>query len=207
MPITKIEADGARAWGLWKIDESEQALCELAGSDERIPNHIHHPLKRKEFITGRLLARELVITLGMTYSGLTKNDFGKPLLKSGTGEVSLTHSFPLVAAIVSTGKPVGIDLEQINPKLLRIAARVFHVTELRDAGSDLIKLTVYWCGKETLMKIYGKTDAIFAEHLRLEPFTLQAAGTAVGRILVPGYEATVNLHYQVVDNVVVMYNF
>jgi phosphopantetheinyl transferase len=154
MPITKIEKVAGRAWGLWKIEEEEYELNSLVSDYETIPERIRHPGKRLEFIAGRVLVRNLMEDLGLPFRGLTKDEFGKPYLKESTHQVSLTHSFPYVAAIIDSGKAAGIDLEQIKPKLVNIGPRVLHVSELRDAGQDETKHCVYWCCKETLMKIY-----------------------------------------------------
>lgn len=206
MAITKIETAPARAWGVWCIEEDELTLLELAGGLEHIPDNIRHPAKRQEFIAGRLLVMKLMEKIALPYFGLTKNEFGKPFLKGHSWHVSLTHSFPYVAALLDEHKPVGIDLEQVNPKLIGLGPRIFHVTELRDAAQDVVKHTVYWCGKETLMKIYGKRDVVFSENLIIEPFRLGNEGYLRGRIIVNNTETHVTLHYYRMEDFVLAMN-
>ncbi|MCK6616699.1 MAG: 4'-phosphopantetheinyl transferase superfamily protein [Cyclobacteriaceae bacterium] len=206
MPITKTEISADRAWGVWKIAEDEITLVELGGGLESIPENIRHPNKRLEFIAGRVLVKQLMEKVSLPFSGLAKDTFGKPLLKNCSWQVSLTHSFPLVAALLDENSSPGIDLEQVNPKLLRMAPRIFHITELRDAGTDVIKHTVYWCGKETLMKIYGRRDVVFAENLLIEPFNLHHEGHLHGRIIVNNTETRVTLQYYLLDNFVLVMN-
>lgn len=206
MPITKTETLPARAWGVWKIEEDEFSLVEQAQGLEVIPDTIRHPHKRLEFIAGRVLVKQLMEKAGLAFHGLTKDEFGKPLLKNCDWQVSLTHSFPFVAALLNAGKPVGIDLEQVNPKLLGMGPRIFHVTELRDAGRDVVKHTVYWCGKETLMKIYGRRDVVFSENLLIDPFRLETEGPLHGRIIVNNTETRVTLHYYLLDDFVLVMN-
>jgi 4'-phosphopantetheinyl transferase len=206
MSITKIEISAARIWGLWKIEEDELSLVEQVGQVESIPDNIRHPAKRLEFIAGRTLVKQLIEKVNLLFYGLTKNEFGKPLLKNCSWQVSLTHSFPFVAALLHADKPAGIDLEQVNPKLLGMGPRIFHVSELRDAGRDVVKHTVYWCGKETLMKIYGRRDVVFSENLLIEPFNLELEGQLNGRIIVNNTETRVTLHYYLMDDFVLVMN-
>jgi 4'-phosphopantetheinyl transferase EntD len=206
MPITKTEATPMRAWGVWKIEEDELSLIEQAEGLERIPDNIRHPNKRLEFIAGRVLIKHLMEKNNLSFNGLTKDDYGKPVLKNCFWQVSLTHSYPFVAALLHAEKPAGIDLEQVNPKLVGMGPRIFHVTELRDAGKDVVKHTVYWCGKETLMKIYGRRDVVFSENLLIDPFRLEPQGQLNGRIIVNNTETRITLHYYLMDDFVLAMN-
>jgi phosphopantetheinyl transferase len=111
-----------------------------------------------------------------------------------------------VAAIIDKNKSVGIDLEQPKDKLLRIAHRVLNVDELENAGHDVVKHCVYWCAKETLIKIYGKRHLVLAKDLAIEPFNLQKSGNLLGRILANDMSVTITLYYRVYDNFVVVLN-
>ncbi len=195
-----------RAWGVWKIEEDELSLVEQAEGLEAIPENIRHPNKRLEFIAGRVLIKHLMEKSNLPFHGLTKDGHGKPLLKNCSWQVSLTHSFPFVAAMLTADKPAGIDLDQVNPKLLSMAPRIFHITELRDAGKDVVKHTVYWCGKEALMKIYGRRDVVFSENLLIDPFRLEPEGRLNGRIIVNNTETRVTLHYYLMDDFVLVMN-
>ncbi len=201
-----MDVKPARAWGVWKIEEDELTLAEQVKNFEMIPGNIRHPGKRLEFIAGRVLVSRLMEALHMPFTGITKNEYGKPLLKNCSWQISLTHSFPLVAAVLDAERTPGIDLEQLNPKLIGMGPRIFHVTELRDAGEDVAKHTVYWCGKETLMKIYGRRDVVFSENLRIEPFALGQEGPLSGRIIVNNTETRVTLHYFRMDDYVLVMN-
>lgn len=206
MPITKIEVSPGRAWGVWKIGEDELSLIEQTEGLESIPENIRHPNKRLEFIAGRVLVKHLMEKVNLPFHGLTKDEFGKPLLKNCSWQVSLTHSFPFVAALLHATHSPGIDLEQLNPKLIGMGPRIFHISELHDAGTDVTKHTVYWCGKEALMKIYGRRDVVFAENLLIEPFSLNKEGQLHGRIIVNNTETRVTLQYYLLDNFVLVMN-
>src|SRR5690606_6734732 len=138
--------------------------------------------------------------------GLTKNEHGKPFLKDSKYSVSLSHSYPYVAAVIGRNEPVGIDLEQPKEKLLKIAPRVLHPDELVDAGADVVKHCIYWCAKETLVKIHGKKDLAFAENLRISAFSMQNTGQLIGRIIVNARERAIPLQYFVHDQFVMVVN-
>jgi phosphopantetheinyl transferase len=207
MPLEKIElVANHRAWGIWRIAESEETLWSQVKEYESISDTITHPEKRLEFITGRVLAKLLLEKVGNKFEGVTKDVFGKPFFKSSMFQLSLSHSYPYVAALIDAQQSVGIDLEQIKTKLLKIAPRILHPGELLDAGDHETKHCIYWCAKEALVKIYGKKDLVFAENLEIMPFDLRTEGDITGRILVNDTETTVPLYYQVYPEYVVVFN-
>lgn len=205
MPQLETDITKTRAWGLWKIEESEEELNQLSGG-EIIPAEITHPEKRCEFLAARKLVRNLVEKLNLSYHGLTKDAYGKPLLRGYPHHISLSHSYPYVTAIINTEKAVGIDLEHFKSKLLRIAPRMFSPSELKDAGNNLIKNSIYWSAKEAMMKVYGKKDLVFSENLLVEPFSLESTGILTGHIITPEKETTLSLHYKQYPDFVIVYN-
>ncbi len=204
MPVIKTETTGPQcAWGLWCITEGEADLSYL--SFESCPEEILHPEKRLEYLAGRALARVLVEFLGLSYEGLGKDEFGKPFLKTHPHGISLSHSYPYVAAQVDRNQSVGIDVEQIKEKLRQVGPRVLSPEEIADAAGSLVKLCVYWCAKEALYKIHGKRNVLFSHHLDVQPFELAETGTLFARIDIAGSERDVSLRYLATKSYVVVY--
>jgi len=206
MALEKITMTTDRGWALWKIDEDEEALAALIGNVDQIPATIHNTKKRLEWLAGRAVVKTIMTELGLPFKGIVKDEFGKPFPKAYDYQLSLSHSFPYVAALVDRDIPVGIDLEQPKDKLLRVAPRVLHANELADAGDDVIKHCIYWCAKEALIKVYGKKDLTLAENLIIGPFTRKMEGDIPGRIIVNDVERIIPLYYQVHPNFVVVFN-
>lgn len=203
MPLSKIETTGPEsAWGLWLITEEESDLS--YASFETCPDEIIHPQKRLEYLAGRALMKALTESIGLTYEGVRKDEFGKPFLKSYPHQISLSHSYPYVAAQVDRNRPVGIDVEQIKEKLRQVGPRVLSPRELADADDSLVKLCIYWCAKEALYKIHGKRNVLFGDHLLVEPFALAESGSLRARIEVAP-EAQVPLRYYVTKAYVLVY--
>ncbi len=196
MPLLKIQKNSEQSgWALWFITETEQELSEISG--ESIDSTIVSYTKRLEWLAGRALIKSLVEQCGLDFYGLEKDEYGKPFLKEHTHPISLSHSFPYVAAQIDQTTEVGIDLEQPKPKLLKIAHRVLSSQELEDAGTDITKHCVYWCAKEALYKSYGKRGLHFANHLIVAPFVLRRGGELQGKILADGYSRELGLIYSI----------
>ena len=203
MPVESIHTTTQAIWGYWRISETERSLAQRVAGEEP-PVAVTNPLKRLEFLAGRVLIKTLLNEWGIGFRGMTKDAFGKPFLAGSDIKVSLSHSYPYVAAILHTHKNVGIDLEQPKSKLLRIGPRVLAAGELTDAGDNVVKHCIYWCAKETLIKIHGKKDLIFSKNLLVTPFALASGGHLIGRILANNTETTIPLEYIVSDNFVVV---
>ena len=205
MPLEKIVIDRDRAWGIWQIRENEAELSALLPT-EQIPPSIHNSQKRCEHLSARILVSEIMSALGLSYQGIVKDDYGKPFLHAHPHQLSLSHSYPYVAALIDSVASAGIDLEQPKQKLLRIAPRILHADELADAGVDLLKHCIYWCAKETLIKVHGKKDLIFAENLLITPFSMKNEGDITGRIIVDHRETIVPLYYMLSPYFVMVFN-
>jgi phosphopantetheinyl transferase len=204
MPLVKMEKTAKQSgWAIWFIAETKEELESL--SPESCPPEIISEQKKLEWLAGRTLIKTLVEQSGLEYHGLRKDEFGKPFLKNHPNPISLTHSFPYVAAQIDIRQSVGIDLEQPKDKLLKIAHRVMADYELADAGQDIVKHCVYWCAKEALYKVYGKRGLIFSNHLNIEPFKLQSFGKLKGRIEGQGNDMKVDLCYSVQPEYVLVY--
>jgi 4'-phosphopantetheinyl transferase len=204
MPLLKTQMSSKESgWGLWFITEAEQELSEA--SKETVDPSIVSNTKRLEWLAGRSLIKALVENCGLDFYGLEKDEFGKPFLKRHTHHISLSHSYPYVAAQIDPTCAVGIDLEQPKPKLLNIAHRVLSVVELKDAGTDIIKHCIYWCSKEALYKSYGKRGLHFADHLLIEPFELKRSGDLKGKIIANSNSREMALTYSVQPDYVLVY--
>ena len=205
MPLEKIVVEPDRAWALWRIDEDENGLLREVDAYESVSATLTNPQKRLEYLAGRVLTKEVMKVLGLNFRGITKDEFGKPFPTTYDFQLSLSHSFPYVAVLMDRHESAGIDLEQPKDKLFRIASRVHHPEELKDAGTDSIKHCIYWCAKESLVKWYGKKDLIFAENMFISPFQRQNEGDITGRIIASGKETMIPLHYIVYPNFVVVF--
>src|SRR5262249_19505534 len=119
MPLKEFHREGDQSgWATWLISETEEQLSSLIIGN--VPQEIINERKRLEWLAGRQLILSLCNHLGLRFFGIRKDEFGKPFLEKYPHHISLSHSFPYVAAQIDYDRPVGIDLEQPREKLLAI---------------------------------------------------------------------------------------
>ncbi|MCF8424359.1 MAG: 4'-phosphopantetheinyl transferase superfamily protein [Bacteroidia bacterium] len=150
----------------------------------------------KRYLLNKLLGEEIEIEYD------TK---GKPYLPNNSKHISISHSHDKLAIIINENEPTGIDIELIRDKVLKIKHKFLSVTELSDSNDDVEKLLIYWAAKETLYKIYGLKEVDFIEHLFVKPFTKHNLGVIIGKINLPNFNETFELHYQLLEDYVLVY--
>ncbi|MBX7124494.1 MAG: 4'-phosphopantetheinyl transferase superfamily protein [Cyclobacteriaceae bacterium] len=175
-------AEQAAGVSRWHITESEGELLEAAAAS--VPEEIHHPVKRLEWLAGRALLMQQCRDLGIRWKGVVKDQHGKPFLVQSHAHLSVSNSFPWIACQLRHEGPAGIDIEQPRPSLLRVLPRMLSPTELSDAGDSQQKSCVYWCAKEALFKWHGERGIHFSRHIEIRPFTYDLHGGQLTAALV-----------------------
>jgi phosphopantetheinyl transferase len=139
-----------------RLTDREKALYRGFLIDER----------RKQWLAYRILIRSL---LEPTEVPVEYDSMGKPYLAGSDRHISVTHSGDLAAVIMSCRGAVGIDLERVRPKIERVKERFLSAEELEAAGSppDAGLLTMAWCAKEALYKLYGQRNLDFRSQMRI----------------------------------------
>ena len=160
MPVHKIErVHNTLIWGLWEISETRDELLDNLELDQDLEFMISKAKNKQkilESIASRKLIEELAFFINANYEGIYKNEHGEPFLINSLSHISISHSFPYVAASLNTSVPTGIDLEHYNEKVIRIEHKFLSEQELFDANHDLKKLILLWAAKEALYKVYGR---------------------------------------------------
>jgi 4'-phosphopantetheinyl transferase EntD len=187
MPLVRLESVNADCcWALWEINENPEELTHLlqpTTDDLTYLNLISHEHKRLEWLASRIAVKRLLQHWGYVYRGIRKDSLNKPLLNAYSLQVSLSHAGQYGAAILHRHRKVGIDIEYCKEKIIRIQHKFLSAEEILDAGDQLKKLTVYWCAKEVLYKIYPLKQLSFSEHMQVSPFDLQSEGKIFGKIV------------------------
>ncbi len=151
---------------VWQIAEEETFSDRiLAESDQKEFLQMTHPRKQQEFLCARMLAKTLLEKTGARYQGLLKEANGKPFFEDSPAKLSLSHSFPFVAALVHTERETGLDIEPCSEKIRRVAPRFLSAEELDALGDDLPSLTTAWCIKEAMYKWLSQPGLSFREDL------------------------------------------
>jgi len=189
MPITlKIEETNATIL-VWEINETLEELQTL-GKGINTANHTSKK-RKKEHLTSRLLFNEISPNTLISY-----NEFGAPTLDNGK-HISISHSKDLVTVIISE-KKVGIDIEAISEKALRLSSKFVSKKNLINLNQE--KATLIWCLKEAVYKWYQKGGVNFIKDIIIPPFLLEEKGHIKAQFkkeeLILNYQK-INNHYLV----------
>lgn len=118
-----------------------QKRCESLGA-ELVLNYA-----ARELLLGHVLPLDIVC-----------GKYGKPALRGGELEFSLSHSGGLAAAAVSD-TALGLDIQEERPCNMALAKRFFAADEIaaleRSENKD-VYFTELWCRKESCIKAWGR---------------------------------------------------
>ncbi|MBC5773881.1 4'-phosphopantetheinyl transferase superfamily protein [Pontibacter sp. KCTC 32443] len=157
--------------GAWSITErtDELLLALPAGITLDMMLEQAHPRRQKEWLASRVLVYSLLQQFTSDTPVLQRNAHGKPVFEQAPYFVSISHSPGLAAVILSDKFEVGIDVELLSEKALRVADKFLSEAEKEYTCGEADKTCLYWSAKETLYKMYSQRQLIFKENLLLQP--------------------------------------
>ena len=161
---------------LWKISEDFDTLFnEVKLKDSSLARL--EGMKSQSHQKGFLAVRMILQHLEYTDFDLLYDEFGKPHLKpQGCSikdlELSISHSHDFSAIVISEQK-VGLDLEQLKNKILKIAPRFMDISHLENLSTEekIKKATVIWGIKESIFKLKNEVGISFSDHISESAFT------------------------------------
>lgn len=169
MPFYQDFTDEHATILFWKYDEEDRFNHEeLIETENFAKIENYHPKKLKEYLMIRQMLKMLMPEHKILYKTI-----GQPYLFPKDAFISITHSFPFASLAISE-KRVGIDLERIMPKILRIKHKFLHPTEKSwtENENEVEMITVIWVIKEALYKLHPCKYWSLKDHYEVEPFDL-----------------------------------
>src|SRR5206468_11942825 len=108
------DLNGSTKLGIWKIEEEENFFL------RKVPlqHEITHPHKRLQHLAGRYLLKYLFPDYPFELIRIA--DTRKPFLENDAYHFSISHCGDFAAAIVSSDKRVGVDVEIFSEKIWRV---------------------------------------------------------------------------------------
>jgi len=207
MPIVlKLDNPKGQCVSVWKTTETLEDLLQKTklSDEERVTmNSFSNESRKREW----LAVRTLLQSLRPFCPTIKYKDNGKPYLADGSEEISISHSGPYIAiALTKIGTP-GVDIEQVHPKIKRIAERFVNEKEKAFIKEDTLieQLCLLWCAKEVLYKIHPKGMLSFKNNLLVSPFILSDTGQMEGTINVNNSSSVHKLSYHKIDNCMLVY--
>jgi len=172
MPLYKtINPNSQTTVKIWKIEESFDDLFASVNLKKMCLERVLG-MKSEQHKCGFLSVRCLLAEFGYEDADLFYDENGKPHLKDGK-QISITHSFNFSAVIVSD-LIVGIDIEKQRDKISIIAHKFieYEFEYLNETSHDFIKkLTIIWCVKESLYKLFATPGLSFKQHCLVIPMS------------------------------------
>jgi phosphopantetheinyl transferase len=167
---------------LWKITEDFDALFREVRLKDVSLSRLEG-MKSESHQKGFMAVRMLLQHLGYSDFDLYYDELGKPHLQDGT-HLSISHSHDFSGVLISD-ENVGLDIEQLKEKTLKIAFRYMDISHLENLSEEeqLKKATVIWGIKETIFKVKNEAGISFIDHIFENDFALEDK------------KATVELHF------------
>ncbi len=193
--------------GLWRIEEPEDwflARLSLSPSESEQLAQIRGR-RRVEWLAVRQLVHDM--SGRATRGAFLKDEYGKPHLEGSAYQISISHSGGLAAAIAAPC-PVGIDIQNLVPRISHLAHKFMRPLELESLQPDwrLEQIHVYWGAKEALYKAYGRRALDFSSNIHIHPFSFDPlGGQCTGLIVKEAYKAHFKLHYSMIGEYVLVY--
>lgn len=168
---TSLEAQDDALYKQATLTPKESKILETFSSDSR----------KIEWLQVRALLNEIF----KEKIEIAYRENGQPYLYNHPEfEISISHSKTIVSIALSQGFQIGLDIELIHPRLIKIADRFLNPTEFVffNTFTTIIEkiqfLTIVWTAKEALYKIIG-SDIDYKKDIRVKEFSLEQDGTTV----------------------------
>ena len=205
MPLIRKETiDQHTILCVWRCSESIEELQPKAVLDdedlERLNGFLN--LKRRiHFLTVRIMCKEVTGSSKILY-----NQEGKPTLDQKDCQISISHSHDFVAVLFGDTSKIGIDIQRIDPKVLRIQDRFMnpHEKQLIEVN-NIEQLTIFWSAKESIYKIHGDPSVFFLQHIEIHVDQGFQSPNLTARINHQLYSEIHHLKFEILENYVLVY--
>ncbi|MBW3469675.1 4'-phosphopantetheinyl transferase family protein [Arthrospiribacter ruber] len=168
--IEKISPLSALALNI--IEEVPESAVDFLSFRERLSYaNISRPDKRVEWIAARIAINKALDCISLPYPGFFKDENGKSHPMDGYGYVSLSHTKGIAAAIFHKEMPVGIDLDYIREKVVRLGPKFLDHSEMDFLNNCPELYTTAWSAKESIFKCQGKRGVSLKNNIILEEFS------------------------------------
>ena len=176
-------------FGIWEIKESLNDFNK--GFKDDFFNKLKNNKRKLEYVCTRLLLKEFDSNLKISY-----NKYGAPILNNNKC-ISISHSNNLAAIIISDNK-VGIDIEKISEKPIKIAAKF--ISENDNISMNINDICLTWSAKEAIYKLHEIGGLNFKNDI-----LIQKINKAKKVICVKFKNKSLFLNYQKINNHFLVY--
>ncbi len=157
--------------GFWYIEETESQL--ISSMDNRMDllkqiSGFGSEKRRLEFIAVRVLLKHLL----EEEKNIEYLPNGSPFLSDRSYNISITHTGKYVGIILHPFKRVGIDIERISDKAVRVGNKYLsgYEQDFIEKNNAKVHQTLMWCAKEVVYKVVSNDKIDSINQIRIAPF-------------------------------------
>jgi phosphopantetheinyl transferase len=171
----------------------------------QLPIPIQNEERRIKHLAVRLLFKLMMPEIDL--ADLILADNGKPYLKGVPFHFSFSHCKGYAACAVCDNRPIGIDIEIIHPRILKVAHKFLNDKE-KDAlaglteDASLQQLAFFWAAKEAMYKQHEQLGIDFSRDFYIPTLTTNKQGSMSAFILHKELNKEVTLDYHFGDDYV-----
>jgi phosphopantetheinyl transferase (holo-ACP synthase) len=170
----------------------------LTDNEELYLKKITNENRKQEFLQIRALRNKSIGEIEIDYT-----ESGKPFLVNSKEYISISHSQNFIG-ILKAPFDVGLDIEEINERIIKIKNRFLNEKELKLFDSSIENLTIAWTLKEALFKLNTRNGIDFRKELLIEGKTDD--GYNCKMFALDGWR-NVKLKTLQKENLIISYNF
>jgi phosphopantetheine--protein transferase-like protein len=133
-------------------------------------------------------------------SKMVMADNGKPYLQGVPFHFSFSHCKGYAAVAVSDTDPIGIDIEIIHPRILKVAHKFLNALEKEmiaemSEEDQLQQMAFFWAAKEAMYKQHEQLGIDFSNHFQVLGLAKEQSGRVAAKIIHRDIEQLVQLDY------------
>jgi len=153
---------------VWEITEDETFFMQrtpLVAGESEILKTLKNSDRKKQWLSIRLMLSEL-FTAQNRNGFICYNKEGKPFLSTGQ-YISISHTADFSALIISDNNQVGIDVEKVSERIIKVKDRITSTAEREKYGHNTVQLTTVWAAKECVVKLTGQRHISFENDINI----------------------------------------
>ncbi len=197
---------------LWHITESPEELCaQLFLNKEEFDtlDSFKSKSRKKQWLSYRALIRHMVETDFIFR--IHYDEHKKPYLVNPPRSISISHCSSYSAVLISRNLEIqhGVDVEPVDPKILKVLNKFLNVNEEKEWEKDknMTKAVAYWSMKEALFKANGKKGLTLKENISVLPFDMSSKAKIQGFVKSNDYTNHYQLHFRQFNGLIIAIAF
>ncbi len=202
-------ADQKANLGIWELQESVNSLLSLASlnkTDAETFYKLRNENRKKQWLASRIILNKIS---GKNEFSVLYEKTGRPIISDGIHQISISHTSKYIAVIIAKSIKVGVDIERIHPRILKVSHKfVSHEEDhfLKSHENLEESLILIWSAKETLFKLNGQANMDFRTNIHINPFEIKNKGLVMGSIQKKPLLTEHQLYYQKIDDHFLVYS-